>query len=454
MPVNRWGIIFVISCAFATVCVSLWTADPDVFWHLKVGEWIVESRAVPKADVYSWSACGQPWMAHQWLWEVLMYLAYKTFGVVGLWFLVFVAATIAGLLIWAGAKAKGAGQVASIAGGAAPLLLVDWLKPWPQIAVYVLFSAYLFLSLRGRWGGREIAAIAATGLVWANIHCSAVMLPFLLLAEAAFKAITKEGGYKPLLIAAGVSAMATIVNPHGIGLWVYAVKEGLLTGEYKTYIAEWMPFFFGSTGMAVSFFICAAVLLFSAHKGKVKSLEFARAAGFWTLALLSRIYMPYAVLSTVALLGTLEIKFSKDFIVKLTAVPLIAAIFVLGFKGVPADLDAAAEKSRYPVKAVKFLQEQDYGKLFNDYAWGGYLIWKGMPVYIDGRADLYRHQDIFGRYIKLSESGESVSRYIERTGADVALVNKNSLMDTALKESSRWKSVYGDDTAAIYRPVR
>ncbi|MCL6557713.1 MAG: hypothetical protein K6U74_02710, partial [Firmicutes bacterium] len=400
---------------------------------------------------YSWSAHGQPWTAHQWLWEVLMHLAYEKIGVIGLWSLAFVCAAATGLLVRAGAKA---GKAASVAGGAAPLLLVDWLKPWPQIAVYALFSVYLYLSLRGRWGGREITAVAVVGLVWANVHSSAVMLPLLLLAEAGWRVITREGGFKPLLIASLASALATLINPHGTGLWAYAVREGLLTGEYKTYIAEWMPFFFGSTGMAISFFICAGILLFSAHNSKAKSLEFARAAGFWALALLSRIYMPYAVLSTAALLGTLEIKFSKDFIMKLTAVPLIAAVFVLGIRGVPTDLDAAAGKSRYPVRAVEFLQEQNYGKLFNDYAWGGYLIWKGAPVYIDGRADLYRHRNIFGRYIKLSESGEQVSYYIGRTGADAALVVKNSLMDAALRESPGWKCVYMDDTAVVYRPVR
>lgn len=451
---NMWGVAFVVVCVFAAVSASLWTADPDVFWHLKVGEWIAEKHALPKMDVYSWSAFGQPWTAHQWLWEVLMYLGYEKFGVAGLWSLVMVSMTIAGLLVRAGTKAYGKGQAASIAGAFAPFLLVDWLKPWPQIGVYMLFSVYLYLSLRGRWGNREVGAVAATGMVWANVHSSVVMLPLLLLAEAAWKAIRKEGGYKPLLIASAASALATIANPHGIWLWVYAVREGLLTGDYKSYIAEWMPFFFGSTGMNISFFICAVIMLFAAHRGMVNRLEFARAVGFWTLALLSRMYMPYAVLSTVVLIGLLGLEFRKEFVKKMTVIVILAAFISVGIKGVPKDLDAAAEKSKYPVRALKHLQEQDVGKLFNDYGWGGYLIWKGMPVYIDGRADLYRHQEIFVRYIKLPESGEPVSQFIERTGADVALVVKNSLMDTALRESLGWKCVYIDDTATVYRIVR
>ncbi len=445
---NALGVVFVIACAFVVTCLSLWVADPDVFWHLKVGEWIVENRAVPDTDVYSWSAHGQPWTAHQWLWEVLMYLVHEKFGIIGLWAMVFVCASIAGLLIQAGMKE--AGNAAAIAGGAAPFLSMGWLKPWPQAGVYALFSVYLYLSMRGKWGFREIAAIAAIALTWANIHSSAAMLPLLLLAEAVWRIIKKEN-FKPLVVAALVSKAATLINPQGPGLWIYVIREGLLTKDYKAHIAEWMPFFFGSTGMAISFFICAAILIHSAHKGNVKSLEFSRAAGFWALALLSRIYMPYAVLSTATLLKSSDLKFRLGFIKVITVIVLLVAVIMVGVKGVPADLDESADKSRYPVQAVKQLHGGE--RLFNDYGWGGYLIWKGVPVYIDGRADLYRHQEIFKRYIRLYESDGPISQYIEETGADTALVIKNSLIDMALRESSRWKRTYMDDTAVIYKPA-
>lgn len=448
--VKRWGITFVLICAFASVCVSLWTADPDVFWHLKVGEWIVENHAVPETDIYSWMAYGRPWIAHEWLWEAVMYLVYGKMGVAGLWALVLVSGAATGLLIRSGVK--GTGQVASVAGGAAPLLLVGWLKPWPQAGVYALFSAYLYLSLRGRWGRREIVSIAAVGLIWANIHSSAVMLPFLLLAEAGWRVIAKEKGVKPLLFASAASALTTLINPHGPWLWFYVIKESIFTEGYRAYIVEWMPFYFGSTEMAASFFICAAVLFFSAHRGKIRSLEFSRAAGFWALALLSRIYMPYAVLSTAALLGTLKVEFSKNFIKKLAVIVVLAVGVALWARGIPPDLDTAAEKSRFPVTAVGFLQDQHYKRVFNDYGFGGYLIWKGVPVYIDGRAELYKYKGIFREYMGLPEAG-GISRYVAGTGADAALVLNNSLLDHALGESPRWRLIYRDETAAVYEPA-
>lgn len=442
----------VLACALAATAFQVWTADPDVFWHLKVGEWIVQNRAVPRVDVYSWSAYGQPWTAHEWLWEALMHLLYSALGLPGLWLLVFVSAAACGLLVRAGLLARGAGSAAaSVAGAVAPFLLASWLKPWPQAGVYALFSAYLYFALRRRWGGREALGAFLLAALWANVHASACMLPLLLLAESAGLKLLEGRAERGLLLASVAAALGTLANPHGAGLWAYAVREGLLSHEYRRYIAEWMPFYFGSSDLAASFFACAAVVLCAAAQGKWRSIEFARAAGFWVLALISRIYMPYAALSTAALFGVLRLRFGERFPGVLAALALAAAAVSLVVRGVPADLDRIAEKS-YPVQAVEVVKEKGYSRVFNDYGWGGFLIFKGVPVYIDGRADLYKHKDIFEGYMKLPET-EGVSRYISDTGTDAALVIKNSLLDHALGESSRWKCVYRDGVAAIYEPV-
>lgn len=450
---EKWGAVFVVACAFTVVAYSLWMADPDVFWHLKVGEWIVRHGSVPKVDAYSWSASGRPWTCHEWLWEVIVYLAYKHLGVIGLWLPVFIAGAGAGLLVY-GAVSKGgeAFTRTAIAGGAAPVMLVGWLKPWPQAGVYALFAAHLFLSSRERWGIREVLAAAVVALLWANIHSSAVMLPFLLLAEALWRNLALKEKALPLWTASALSAVVTLINPHGMGLWVYAVREGLLSHEYRTYIAEWMPYFFCSPELSASFFASAGIILVGAAQGRWRSIEFARTCGFWVLALLSRIYTPYAVLSAVLLLGRLDFQFRPK-VLKLTAAAvLVFGAVVLVARGVPENLDAVAAKGKYPVKAVDYLlSHKPPGKLFNDYGFGGYLIWKGVPVYIDGRADLYRYNNIFLTYVEAPQRWEGkLSQFVRKTGATTALVYRHGPFDRALEESSRWKRVYADGVAAVY----
>lgn len=452
-----WCFFFVAACALAVVAASLWTADPDVFWHLKVGEWIARHRAVPKVDVYSWSAAGQPWTDHQWLWEVIIYYLYKHMGTTGLWLPVIVAGAGAGLLVYGAVNKSGNEPTkAAIAGGLAPVLLMGWLKPWPQAGVYASFAAYLYLSARRDWTAKDVVFAVFVALIWANIHSSVVMIPLLLLAETFWRNTVLKEKAGNVWLGAAASGLATLLNPHGVGLWVYAVREGLMTHAYRAAIAEWMPYYFGSPEMAASFFVSAAVVVAAAAQNRYRTIEFVRACGFWVLALLSRIYTPYAVLSTALLIGLLDFRFHLKILKLLTVVLLAFSAAVLVVRGVPKDLDAAAAKGKYPVKAVDYvLSHGGQKKIFNDYGFGGYLIWRGVPVYIDGRADLYRYKDIFLTYINSPQKcEEKLSQFVKKTGADAALVYRRGQFDRALEESPDWRRVYADDSAAVYELAR
>ena len=138
------------------MAVSIWSADPDVFWHLAVGNWIAVHHAIPRTDVYSWTAIGQPWTDHEWGWELLIYWVYRYAGVIGLWGLVLICGTFGGLLIQRALAEQGVdNNISYLSGGLAAFLLVFWLRPWPQAGVYTLFAAYLYLSIRNRWTWRE-----------------------------------------------------------------------------------------------------------------------------------------------------------------------------------------------------------------------------------------------------------------------------------------------------------
>jgi hypothetical protein len=58
--------------------------DPDVFLHLKIGEWIWLYGRIPTVDPFSFTRFGQPWVAHEWLFELIMYLTHRIGGVMGL----------------------------------------------------------------------------------------------------------------------------------------------------------------------------------------------------------------------------------------------------------------------------------------------------------------------------------------------------------------------------------
>src|SRR6516164_8730767 len=58
-------------------------ADPDNWWHLRAGQWIVEHRTVPATDPFSAYGADKPWIAYSWLYEITLYGLYAAFGLPG-----------------------------------------------------------------------------------------------------------------------------------------------------------------------------------------------------------------------------------------------------------------------------------------------------------------------------------------------------------------------------------
>src|SRR5438552_2570956 len=76
--------------------------DPDIWWHLKNAQYLFNTGKIPSLDMYSYTVAGQPWMNHEWLAEVPYYLAWRAFGLPGIWvvFLGVLDAMVAGLFFW------------------------------------------------------------------------------------------------------------------------------------------------------------------------------------------------------------------------------------------------------------------------------------------------------------------------------------------------------------------
>src|SRR5258705_3835583 len=77
-PIVLLSMVFVLAVRQST------SLDPDLWWHLKAGEQIAQSRSVPHVDDFSFTKNGSEWVAHEWLSEVLMYGIYRLTGLVGL----------------------------------------------------------------------------------------------------------------------------------------------------------------------------------------------------------------------------------------------------------------------------------------------------------------------------------------------------------------------------------
>ena len=230
--------LLVIACFLAGTA-----PDADLWGHLTFGRDIVRAGAVHGADPYSF-ASDRAWINHEWLAEVVMWIAYSAAGAAGLVALKLALACAAGAALLATWRAY-ALRSATRDG----LLFLAALGTWPLLATIRpqafsvwLFAVLLFVLERARRGGvRWLCALPILFAIWVNVHggwiIGAAALAIVVACSWFDSAWTAQR--RALLLAAAIaSALATLCNPYGVsmlGFLVETVRPG------RTDILEWQP---------------------------------------------------------------------------------------------------------------------------------------------------------------------------------------------------------------------
>lgn len=232
--------------------------DPDTLWQITVGQWIIDHRAVPETDVYSFTMAGQPWISTQWLAQVAFALAHRVAGWTGPVVLAAgaIAATFALLTRFFSARLTPAATVMIVAG--ALLLTAAHLLARPHV---------LALPVLVAWVGGLIAAadrgevpspwLLPLMTLWANLH-GGFVFGLALIAPIALDAMWRKdpAARKSLAwrwIGFACAALAvSCITPYG---WNALLASGkiLSLGEALPLITEWHPVSFGRLG---TFEIC------------------------------------------------------------------------------------------------------------------------------------------------------------------------------------------------------
>jgi hypothetical protein len=113
--------------------------------------------------------------------------------------------------------------------------------------------------------------------------------------------------------------------------------------------------------------------------------------------------------------------------------------------------------TEYPIEAVQWVKahrERAGTKLYNDYGWGGFLLWwlPDEKIFIDGRMPAWRIGErwIFYDYVALTTWDPPELRVLDKYGVDWAIVGRNSPLDDALAQEPGWREVYGDPKATVF----
>jgi hypothetical protein len=113
--------------------------------------------------------------------------------------------------------------------------------------------------------------------------------------------------------------------------------------------------------------------------------------------------------------------------------------------------NAAALERTFPMAAVDFIEEAGLvqKRIYNTYEWGGYLIWRRIPVFIDGRTELYG-DNFFRTYLQTLRVRENWQQPLDETAVDLILLRRNTALATVLQTSPSWQEVYSDDLARVF----
>ena len=446
--------------------------DPDLWWHLRTGQWIVETGNIPRADPFSFTRAGQTWVSHEWLSEVAFYEIWQHAGFGGL--IVFSAViTTAGFMLlyfrcggvpyWA-AAATVLGALAS-----APAWGVR-----PQMFTFALSSLLLWLLERGESQPWILLWIPPVFLLWLNLHGGFALAPVLMVAyvlglvvEAALGSGLWSDVRKSVLRIGGlvvVSLALVPLNPSGAQLYRYPF-DTLLSSAMRSFIVEWFSADFHQARYAaylLLWLVLLCVLAWGKNRPRARVLvPLALTAGLSLDAV--RHIAIFALLAVpVIAQGLSRVSESRAIVAarrRIAIGPAWAGVVMLLLAGfavtrwsVLSRDQAAMEAQNFPRKAVEALAASNPGgRVFAYYDWGGYAIFKLYPkyrVFVDGRADLYGG-DLLRQFQTAVQAKAGWQEVLDGWNLRVVLVPLQSALAQALALDADWSVQYKDSQAVI-----
>ncbi len=450
------SIIFTLSFTFRAERIF----DSDTLWHIKAGEWIISHRTVPKVDMFSWSASGANWIAHEWLFEVMLALVSSPVGIA--LFSTFLA--LAGLLLlWKliCIATKDENTAIMFFVFSSLLFSIGW-SARPHLLAYVLFLLVLFFLYKKRENNLYLWLLPPLFLLWGNCHASVLLglgvvgldAILTILPNLGSERITHFKGNRKTIGVFIACGLASLMNPRGMELWLYSIK--MVTDPVNKLIAEWQAP--ASEFLLLGMFMPIVMGVVFAIIKKNKADLFLLVLSLLTLfgAMNSVRHFPYFVITWVMLLAQLAGKTKASRRVVAILPGILVAISFMGFinNGLPVnDPRIMADRAGWPVKAVDWIEENNADKVFNKYNWGGYLIYRNIPVFMDGRNDLYHlggaernaFQDI-NNFFSFKKPLEDV---LNETDANYVLLQTNAPQINYLLKLKEWQKVYSDEKAVI-----
>jgi hypothetical protein len=458
-----WAIVAVV---LPVVALQGSLGTVDLTYHLRAGDLMLHTHHLIRADSFTFTARGLPWLDQQWGAQLILALVFKPLGWAGLAGARAALVGTASLFLYLACRAAGSPPrwASCLALAAIGVGFLD-LSLRPQLLGVVLFAVSLWLVWGRRAHPARLWAVPAVVTVWANLHGSFFLGPMLVgLAWLEDRRERSSRADQTFRVAAAAAVAATL-NPLGLRVWSYAV--GISTNaRISRLINEWQPPSIREPDGAIFFLSVVAVAVVLARRGRSLPWPLLLSLGvFFAIGLTATRNTLWWGFGVSPLLATLFTEGSDRSRVELPPsllnsgiaaclALLVFALFPWSFVGksdrspdshlsfAPAGITATLDQVLEPGEAV-----------FNPQAWGSWfeLVFPENPVFIDSRIEVFP-DSVWRDHASVSIGRQGWQGVLDRWEVQVVVAERReqALLIPLIRHDPGWRLVYEDDDGLVF----
>jgi hypothetical protein len=432
--------------------------DGDVSWHVAAGRWILENHAVPSTDPFSFTMAGQPWIAHEWLSEIIYASAFDFAGFAGLAAVVALAITALHWIVFTHLRTRVGPAAMLLSLIALDLVLARFMLARPHVLIWPLLALWtsLLLSYRDR-GQVPPLWLALLVSVWTNFHGS-FPIAWIVAASIALDALISARWSRPVLLgwlAFGIaSVLAALLNANGLTQFLLPLT--IMGMESVSVLGEWMPSTPSTSPLLYAVLLCTlAGLMVRGVKLKVGETLLLLFLLGWTFSQVR--HQTWLAVVAALILAPRFAAMTED--VKLFHDARSRQLWLGGALAVSISLlllrlwiplEPAYSRTT-PKKLIAHVPAELRTKpVFNAYGFGGPLILAGIKPYIDGRADMYGDTFVLD-FVDMTD-GDTVKfeAAVRKYDIQWTMLQPNQGLVKRLDASPHWRRIYADEIGVIH----
>lgn len=450
----------------------LW--DGDTGYHIRIGDLMLEQRAILKHDAFLHHTPEMPFPPHEWLAQILMALIHRLAGLTGIVVFFAFLVSLCSCLMFRNLRA-GNGNIllaALVAILATASTQIHWLARPHILSLVFLLIWYDILDAYQYRNRNRLGFLPPLMLLWINLHGGAFGGLMLLGVYIAGNLVHSDREKARSLAATmAFCLLASMANPQGYRVLVIPFR--LVSNEYvMEHLQEFLsPNFHGP--LAFKYMLLFMIAVFAWSRERLNAIELALTVIFTTMALEAARFIPLFAVVTApiilrragAILNASDGKIASCLKSRSSRIAAIdaaartgiwpaAAVLLVMCMVVSGKVKFEFDPKLKPVDAVEFIKREHIpGNMFNDDEYGDYIIYaarREYKVFIYGGIDMYGLESMLKEYFKVAGFEPGWEDVFEKYGIGWVLCNTKSLLARYLRARKEWHPVYADRVTSIF----